>query len=69
MYIGKAQVLHEELGKHFDCFNKTREEIREIDDELCHHTEMSGWDLTVWLLEVSHICGSLLSQNKASLVR
>ncbi|XP_064404262.1 uncharacterized protein LOC135349648 [Halichondria panicea] len=51
VYIGKAHVLHEELSKHFDCFNKKREEIREIDDELCHHTEMSGWDLTVWVLE------------------
>ncbi len=47
-------MLHEELSKHFDCFNKKREEIREIDDELCHHTEMSGWDLTVWVLEVGH---------------
>ncbi len=27
-------------------------EIREIDDELCHHTEMSGWEITVWEVEV-----------------
>ena len=50
MYVGKAEVLHKELCRHFDCFGKRREEIREIDDELCHHTDASGWDITVWPL-------------------
>ena len=53
VFVGKASVLHEELDKHFDCFSKKRKEIREIDDELCHHTEMSGWEINVWLLQVS----------------
>ena len=43
--VGKAEVLHEELMKHFDCFGKTRKEIREIDDELCHHTTSTGWEV------------------------
>ena len=51
-YIGKANVLHEEMTEHFDKFGKKRTEIREIDDELCHHTDMAGWEITVWPLEV-----------------
>ena len=50
MFVGKADILHEELEKHFDCFNKKREHMREIDDELCHHTDAAGWDLVVWPL-------------------
>ena len=52
MFVGKASVLHIELCKHFDNFGKKREEIREIDDELCHHTDASGWEITVWPLQV-----------------
>lgn len=52
IFVGRAEVLHEELCKHFECFSKTREEIREVDDELCHHTGASGWELTVVPLEV-----------------
>ena len=44
MFVGKAEVLHEELMKHFDCFGKMRKEIREIDDELCHTTS-TGWEV------------------------
>ena len=29
--------------KHFDCFGQKRHLIREIDDELCHHTDSYGW--------------------------
>ena len=52
MFVGKASVLHVELCKHFDNFGKKREEIREIDDELCHHTDAAGWEITVWPLQV-----------------
>lgn len=52
VYIGKANILHVDLSKHFDCFGKSKRDIKEIDDELCHHTEMSGWEITVWVLEV-----------------
>ena len=45
MFVGKAEDLHEELMKLFDCFGKTRKEIREIDDELCHHTTSTGWEV------------------------
>ena len=45
VFVGKAQVLHEELMKHFDCFGKTRKEIREIYDELYHHTTSTGWEV------------------------
>ena len=51
MYVGKAKVLHDDICKHFECFDKKREEISEIDDELCHHTDMSGWEITVWPLQ------------------
>ena len=26
--------------------------MREIDDELCHHTDMGGWNIKVWPLQV-----------------
>ena len=52
VFVGKADVLHVELCKHFDGFGKKREDIREIDDELCHHTDASGWEITVWPLQV-----------------
>lgn len=51
VYIGKAQVLREEICKHFECFGKKRDKICEIDDELCHHTESSEWGVTVWPLQ------------------
>ena len=35
--------------KHFDNFGKSRKQICEIDDELCHHTEASGWDVRYYL--------------------
>lgn len=53
LYIGKAEVLFEELLKHFECFGKRRTEIREIDDELCHHTDISGWELKVWVINTN----------------
>jgi len=31
--------------------NREQEEICEIDDELCHHTDSSGWEITVWPLQ------------------
>ena len=27
VFVGKAEVLHEEMMKHFECFGKKREEI------------------------------------------
>ena len=45
-------MLHEELANHFDQFGKWKEGLREIDDELCHHTSMAGWNLSVWPLQV-----------------
>ena len=47
VFVGKAMVLHEELAHHFTCFGKKREEIREIDDDLCHHTQECEWSLKV----------------------
>ena len=35
--------------KHFDNFGKPRKQICEIDDELCHYTEASGWDVRYYL--------------------
>ncbi len=26
--------------------------IKEVDDELCHHTSLAGWELIVWPLQV-----------------
>ena len=46
-FVGKATVLHEELAHHFTCFGKKRQDIREIDDELCHHTQECQWSLKV----------------------
>lgn len=48
VFVGKALVLHEELAHHFTCFGKKRQEIREIDDELCHHTGECQWTLKVF---------------------
>ena len=45
IFVGKATVLHEEIMKHFECFGMKRKEIREIDDELCHHTDSAGWEV------------------------
>lgn len=44
--MGKAEVLHEEIMQHFECFGKKREEISEVDDELCHHTAAAGWEVS-----------------------
>ena len=46
-FVGKATVLHEELAHHFTCFGKKRQDIREIDDKLCHHTQECQWSLKV----------------------
>ena len=51
VYVGKAKILHEDICKHFECFDKKRDEICEIDDELCHHTDSSGWEIIVWPLQ------------------
>ena len=51
MYIGKASALHDDICKHFESFDKNQHEISEIDDELCHHTEAAGWEITVWPLQ------------------
>ena len=45
---GKADVLHDTLITHFECFGKPRSEIRAIDDELCHHSPASFWQLKIW---------------------
>ena len=45
-------MLHEELAIHFDQFEK-KEGIRELDDELCHHTGIAGWEIMVWPIQVS----------------
>ncbi|XP_065883825.1 uncharacterized protein [Dysidea avara] len=50
VYIGKAKVLHATLAEHFECFGKPRSSIREIDDELCHHSMASQWQLQIWPL-------------------
>ena len=47
---GKAKVLHAALAEHFECFGKPRSSIREIDDELCHHSMASQWQLKIWPL-------------------
>ncbi len=53
MFVGKAQELHVELSKHFDQFDKKSHMMRAIDDELCHHTSVAGWDLTIWPIQVA----------------
>ena len=55
MFVGTANVLSDVLCKHFECFGKSRGEIREIDDELCHHTDSSGWEFTVWELQTQDL--------------
>ena len=54
IFIDKAEVLHVELTNHFDQFGQQAHTMREIDQELCHHTGLAGWDLTVWPLEVGN---------------
>ena len=46
VFVGKAEVLYKELMKHFDCYGQKRQEIREIDNELCHHTNSQGWTVS-----------------------
>ena len=29
--------------------------MREIDDELCHHTDSSGWEISVWPLQLDQV--------------
>ena len=48
--IGKADILHKKLAEHFECFGKPRASIQAIDDELCHHSMASFWQLQVWPL-------------------
>ena len=52
VFVGKANILHIELSKHFESFGKKKEDIRQIDDELCRHTYASGWEITIWPLQV-----------------
>ena len=54
VFVGKANILHIELSKHFENFGKKKEDIRQIDDELCHHTDASGWDITIWPLQACY---------------
>ena len=54
-FIGKAEILNEELTRHFECFGKRQKEIREIDDDLCHHTYAGGWKV----IETNNIIISL----------
>lgn len=58
VFIDKAEVLHVGLASHFDQFGQQSHMMREIDQELCHHTGMAGWDLKVWPIEV---CGTILA--------
>lgn len=44
-------MLSQTLMKHFECFGKPRSEIQAIDDELCHHSPASFWQLQVWPVE------------------
>ena len=55
MFVGSAEVLSDALCKHFECFGKPRGEIGEIDDELCHHTDSSEWEITVWELQTQDL--------------
>ena len=48
MYVGSAKVLKDDICKHFESFGKKREHIANVDDELCHHTECSEWEITIW---------------------
>lgn len=52
IFIDKAEVLHVQLSHHFDQFEELSRTMREIDQELCHHTNMGGWELVVWPLQV-----------------
>ena len=45
MFVGKADNVAEELMMHFESFGQKRHLIKEIDDELCHHTDSSGWNV------------------------
>lgn len=48
MFISCANLLKDDICQHFESFGKRPEEITAIDDELCHHTECSEWEITVW---------------------
>ena len=48
VFIGSANILSDEVCKHFENFGKKREDLTSIDDELCHHTECSEWEIRVW---------------------
>jgi len=50
LFLGKADVLHETLAEHFECYGKPRPAIKAIDDELCHHSMASFWQLQIWPL-------------------
>ena len=47
MYVGSANTLKSDICKHFESFGKKREDITSIDDELCHHTECSMWEIII----------------------
>lgn len=48
MFVSCANILKDDVCQHFESFGKRPEDISTIDDELCHHTECSEWDITVW---------------------
>ncbi|XP_065884485.1 uncharacterized protein [Dysidea avara] len=50
VYIGKADILHKTISEHFECYGKPRASIQAIDDELCHHSMASFWQLQIWPL-------------------
>ena len=50
LFLGKADILHKTLADHFECYGKPRVSIQAIDDELCHHSMASFWQLQIWPL-------------------
>lgn len=55
VYVGSANILKNDICKHFESFGKKKEDIASIDDELCHHTECSEWEITIWQLQTQHL--------------
>lgn len=41
-------MLSDTICKHFENFGKKREDISSVDDELCHHTDSTEWEVRVW---------------------
>ncbi len=52
-FVGKADVLHEELMSHFEHFGKHLKDIREVDNELCHHTYAAGWKVMIIIRNIA----------------